>query len=110
MLGPATTASLGAGNQWLDFEEPDAREVTLLEGTAEIFSRLTDNYSISASADYRHEEDTRFGLTEGFQFDTELEYQYRQFGATIGAEWSLLERRDDEIDSVFLYVRLQRRF
>ncbi len=110
MLGPATTASIGATNQWLDFEEPDAREVTLREGTAEIFSRLTDNYSISASADYRHEEDTRFGLTEGFQFDTELEYQYRQFGATIGAEWSLLERRDDQIDSVFLYVRLQRRF
>lgn len=110
MLGAATTASLGASNQWLDFEEPDEREVTLLEGTAEIFTRLTDNYSISASADYRHEEDTRFGLTEGFQFDTELEYQYRQFSATVGAEWSLLERRDDEIDSVFLYLRLQRRF
>jgi len=110
MLGPATTASIGATNQWLDFREPDAREVTLLEGTAELFSRLTDKYSVSASADYRHEEDTRFGLTKGFQFDTELEYQYRQFHAKVGAEWSLLERRDDEIDGVFLYVRLQRRF
>lgn len=110
MLGPATSTSLGVSNQWLDFGEPDAREVTLFESSAEIFSRLTDNYSISASADYRDEADTRFGVTRGFQFDTELEYQYRQFSATIGAELSFLERRDDQIDSLFLYLQLKRRF
>ncbi len=110
MLGPATSASVGVASRWLDFDEPDAREVTLLDGSAEIFSRLTDNYSISASADYRDEEDTRFGVTRGFQFDTELEYQYRQFSATIGAELAFLERREDQIDSIFLYLQLRRRF
>jgi len=110
MLGPATTAGVGLMNQWLEFGAPDAREVTLLEAGAEVFSRLTDNYSISASVDYRDEEDTRFGETKGLQFDTELEYRYRQFSATMGAELSSLERRDDQINSVFLYVRAQRRF
>ena len=110
MIGPATSVGIGALNQWLDFGEPDARQVTLFDGTAEIFSRLTDNYSISGSVDYRNEEDSRFGTTRGFQFETELEYQYRQFRATVGAELDLLERRDDQIDSVFLYVRALRRF
>ncbi len=110
MIGPATSAGVGLMNQWLEFGAPDARDVTLLEASAEVFSRLTDNYSLSASVDYRDEEDTRFGKTRGFQLDTELEYRYRQFSATMGAELSFLERRDDEIDSVFLYIRAVRRF
>jgi hypothetical protein len=110
LIGPATTASLGLTNQWLDFGEPDAREVELLEATAEVFSRLTDKYSISSSVDYRNEDDTRFGITEGFQIDNKLEYHYRQFTATIGLELNFLERRDDEINSVFLYFKAQRRF
>ena len=110
MMGPATTASIGVGNQWLDFSEPDTRQVQLFETTAEIFSRLTDNYSISSAVNYRHEDDTRFGTTKGFQIDSKLEYQYRQVTATIGAELSFLERRDDRIDGIFLYVRALRRF
>jgi hypothetical protein len=109
-IGPATTASLGLTNQWLDFGEPDARQVDLLEATAELFSRLTDRYSISNSVDWRDEDDTRFGVTRGFQIDNKLEYNYRQFTATIGAELNFLERRDDRIDGVFLYIKAQRRF
>jgi len=110
MMGPATTASIGLMNQWLDFGEPDARQVRLLEASADLFSRLTDNYSLSASVNYRDEDDTRFGITKGFQIDSKLEYQYRQFSATVGAELDFLERRDDQIDGVFLYFRALRRF
>jgi len=110
LLGPATTASVGVSNQWLDFGEPDARDVTLLRGDAKIFSRLTDTCSISAGADYRDEDDTRSGATRGFQFDTELQYRYRQVSAKVGAELSFLNRRNDEINSVFLYLQVQRRF
>ncbi len=110
MIGPATMASIGVGNQWLDFSEPDDRQVQLFETTAEIFSRLTDNYSISSTVNYRNEQDTRFGTTKGFQIDNKLEYQYRQVTATIGAELNFLERRDDRIDGIFLYIRALRRF
>jgi hypothetical protein len=109
-IAPATSASLGVANHWLSFEEPDARDVTLFQSTAEIFSRLTDAYSLSGSAEYRDENDTIFGATKGFQFKTELGYQYRQFSATVGAELDLLERRGDEINSLFLYLRALRRF
>jgi hypothetical protein len=109
-IGPATSASLGVANHWLSFEEPDVRDVTLFETNAEIFSRLTDAYSLLASAEYRDEDDTLFGTTLGFQFKTELGYQYRQFSATVGAELNLLERRGDEINSLFVYLRAMRRF
>jgi hypothetical protein len=109
-LGPATTASVGVSNQWLEFDEPDARDVTLLRGDARVFTRLTEAFSISAGADYRDEDDTRIGVTRGFQFETELLYRYRQVSAKVGAELSFLNRRDDEINSIFVYMQLQRRF
>ncbi|MHC4517081.1 MAG: hypothetical protein ACYTAS_00700 [Planctomycetota bacterium] len=110
LLGPATSASAGVSHQWLDFGEPDARDVQLLKAEAKIFSRLTDAYSISLGTGYRDEDDTRFGVTRGFQLDTELQYRYRQVSARLGAELSFLSRRDDETNSVFLYLQVQRRF
>jgi hypothetical protein len=110
LIEPATTASIGLGQQWLDFGAPDNRQVQLFEATAEVFGRLTDNYSLTGSVDYRDEEDSRFGTTRGFHIAGVLEYQYRQFSATAGAELNFLERRDDRIDSVFLYFRALRRF
>jgi len=110
MLGPATSASLGVSNQWLEFGAPDARDVQLLKADAKVFSRLSSTYSLSAGVDYRDEDDTRFGVTRGFQFDTELQYRYRQVSARLGAEMSFLSRRDDEINSVFVYLQVQRRF
>jgi hypothetical protein len=109
-IGPATSASLGAANYWLSFSAPDVRDVTLFESSAELFSRLTDASTISASVNYRNEQDTVFGTTRGFQFRTELNYQYRQFSAIVGGELDLLERRGDEINSLFLYIRAVRRF
>jgi hypothetical protein len=110
LIGPRTSASVGGLSQWLSFGQPDERDVTVWRGGAEVLSRLTNTYSISATVDYRNEDDTRFGLTEGLQFEGELQYQYRQLRAVLGAELSTLNRRADQIDSVFVYLRLQRRF
>lgn len=105
-----TRASLRVSNHWLDFDEPDDRDVVLFRSGAEIFSRLTDEYSFSARADYRDEDDTRFGSTRGFQFNSELQYNFRQLSITAGIEISSLDRRNDKIDGDFLYFRLKRFF
>ena len=105
-----TSASVRASNHWLDFGEPDARDIILFKGGAEIFSRLTDEYNISARFDYRDEDDSRFGITDGFQMRSELQYNYRQLSITTGVEFNLLERRSDEIKGTFLYFRLRRVF
>ncbi len=109
-LSPDTSASVGVLNHWLDFGEPDARNVVLFKTGAEVFSRLTDKYGVSARADYRDEDDTRFGATRGFQFNSELQYNVRQLSVVTGVEFNTLSRRSDEIDGSFLYFRLKRFF
>ena len=105
-----TRASVQVLNHWLDFDEPDERDVVLFKSGAEIFSRLTNECSISVRADYRDEDDTRFGATRGFQFNSEVQYNFRQLSITTGVEFNSLERRNDEIDGSFLYFRLKRFF
>jgi len=105
-----TSVSMRVINHWLNFSEPDERDVELFKTGAEVFSRLTNEYSISARADYRDEDDTRFGITRGFQFISELKYNFRQLSVLAGAEFNVLDRRNDEIDSSLLYFRLKRFF
>ena len=105
-----TRVSVRVLNHWLDFDEPDERDVVLFKSGAEIFSRLTNECSISARADYRDEDDTRFGATRGFQFNSEVQYNFRQLSITTGVEFNSLNRRNDEIDGSFLYFRLKRSF
>lgn len=105
-----TSASVQVLNHWLDFGAPDERDVVLFKAGTEVFSRLTDKYGVSARADYRDEDDTRFGSTRGFQFSSELQYNVRQLSIVTGVEFNTLERRNDEIDGSFLYFRLKRFF
>jgi hypothetical protein len=109
-LNSYTNISMRVINQWLEFSEPDKRDVELFKTGAEIFSRLTSEYTISARADYRDEDDTRFGITRGFQFSSELKYNFRQLSVLTGVEYNILDRRSDEIDSSFFYFRLKRLF
>jgi len=105
-----TNVSMRVMNHWLDFSEPDERDVELFKTGAEVFSRLTEEYSILARADYRDENDTRFGITRGFQFSSELKYNFRQLSVLAGVEFNVLDRRNDEIDSSLLYFQLKRLF
>ena len=105
-----TNVSMRVINYWLDFREPDERDVVLFKTGAEVYSRLTEEYSISARADYRDEDDTRFGITRGFQISSELKYNFRQLSVLAGIEFNVLDRRNDEIDSSLLYFQLKRFF
>jgi len=105
-----TTVSVRASSQWLDLDEPDARDIELFRTGGEILSRLAEKFTISARIDYRNEDDSRFGITEGVQFNPELRYNYRQLSFVVGLELNMLKRRRDEIDSNFLYLGLKRFF
>ncbi|MHC4543225.1 MAG: hypothetical protein ACYTDW_01750 [Planctomycetota bacterium] len=109
-INPDTRATLRAFNHWLDFGEPDPRDVSLFSSGGEIFSRLSDRLNISTRLDYRDEDDTRFGITRGFQVRSELEYNYRQLRINAGVEWNFLKQGGVEFDSNFFYIRLKRLF
>lgn len=109
-LSPQTTASLRVMNHWLDFGKPDERDVVLFKTGGEIYTRLNEALDITARADYRNEDDTIFGITRGFQFISELKYTFRRMSISTGVEVNLLNRRRDEIDGSYLYLKLKRFF
>ena len=109
-LTEKTTATLMGTAHWLNFGEPDDRDVTLYKAGAELFSRLGSHYDLSSAINYRNEQDSRFGRTRGLQFTSELRYSYRQLSLATGAELSFLRRRNDEINNAFVYLRLKREF
>ncbi|MHC4083646.1 MAG: hypothetical protein ACYSWZ_05140 [Planctomycetota bacterium] len=109
-ISPDTRATLQAFNHWLEYGEPFPRNVVLFSSSGKIYGRLTDRYNISAGINYRDEDDSRFGVTRGFEIYSELEYLYRQVNFTAGVELDILKRREVETNGYFFYFRLKRLF
>ncbi|NIX01717.1 MAG: hypothetical protein GWN13_26475 [Phycisphaerae bacterium] len=105
-----TTADVHAGYHWIDFGQPDPRELELFTLGAEIFTRLRDKCTLSCRLDWRNEEDSVFGNTDGLRIGSELRYDYRQLDIRAGLEFNQLDRRDDETESTLFYIRLKRSF
>ncbi|MHC4366133.1 MAG: hypothetical protein ACYSW8_00795 [Planctomycetota bacterium] len=109
-LNPDTKVNVYASNSWIDYMGTNPYDITLLTFGAAASSRLTDNYSIFGNIDYRNEDDTRQGTTEGFQSALELRYDLRQLSIRTGVEFNSLDRFGRETDNTFLYLRLKRIF
>jgi len=109
-LGPDTTSDIRVSSQWLDFGEPDPRSLELLTFGSGMFSRLSSKLTLSHTFDWRDEDDSVFGNTDGLWLASELRYDYRQLHLMTGLEFNQLDRRDDRIKGIFLYCRLKRLF
>ncbi|MFC1793077.1 hypothetical protein ACFL3Q_05770 [Planctomycetota bacterium] len=109
-LNPHTKISVYASNSWIDYIGTVPYDITLLTLGATASSKLTDNYSIFSNVDYRDEDDSRQGFTEGFQWSIELRYILRQLSVSTGVEFNSLDRLSHETDNTFFYFRLKRFF
>ena len=109
-LDSDTTADFHASYHWIDFGQPDPRELELFTLGTGIFTRLKDRFTLSCRLDWRNEDDSVFGNTDGLRVISELRYDYRQLSVRAGLEFNELDRRDDELGSTFLYLRLKRAF
>ncbi len=109
-IGADTSAHVRALKYWTEYGEPDNRDIEIFVAEGGISSRLTDKYDVSVSIDYRDQEDSKSGDTNGFQFESELRYSYRQLSVITGVDFSFLKRNELETDSVFWYLRLKRTF
>lgn len=109
-LGPDTTSDIHATAHWLDFGDPAPRDLTLFTFGTSVYSRLTPYLTITNMLNWRDEDDSVFGKTEGVSVSSELRYDYRQMHVMAGFEYNNLERRDDIIKGILLYLRLKRHF
>lgn len=109
-LSRDTTSDIHVSRHWLDFGEPDPRNLELFTLGSGIFSRLNNKLTLSSFFDWRNEDDSIFGNTNGLWWRSELRYDYRQLHFTMGFEFSELDRRNDKTKGTFLYFRLKRLF
>ena len=110
VLDPDTRATFRALKNDLKFSPPDSRDVTTYNLVAELSRQLSNRYILTSRVDYRDENDTEFGKTEGFEFRSELKYLYRQVYVIVGAEYDMLDRNNDKTNEVFFYMKLKRFF
>jgi hypothetical protein len=99
-----------ASNNWIDNTDTNPNEVELFSAGGEMSYRLSDQYTLLNKIDYRAEDDSRQGETEGFQWRTELQYQFRLLSLSVGFELDFLDRFDHETDNKLLYFNLIRSF
>lgn len=99
-----------ASQRWIDYTTEPVYDVDLFTVGSDLLMPLTDAYSLTGRVDYRNEEDSRQGRTEGFQARVECRYRFRQVTARLGAEFNTLDRLSHERESVFVYFRLKRMF
>ena len=109
-LGTDTTADIHASGHWLDFGDPAPRDLVLYTFGSSIFSRLTSKLTVANTFNWRNEDDSVFGKTDGIALSSELRYDYRQLHINTGFEYNDLKRRDDIIKGVLMYFRLKRHF
>ncbi|MHC4741815.1 MAG: hypothetical protein ACYS8Z_07895 [Planctomycetota bacterium] len=109
-LGPDTTSDIHGTAHWLDFGDPAPRDLTLFTFGTTMYSRLTPHLTITNMLNWRDEDDSVFGKTEGISVSSELRYDYRQMHVMTGFEYNDLERRDDITKGILLYLRMKRHF
>jgi hypothetical protein len=102
--------SVWGGKQLQDYGEPQLRNVDSMSLGSEFYWRLSNKYSFTADMEYVEENDTLFGDTSGFDFNSELEYKYRQFSFLSGLDYTTLTRMSSTTDTLFIYMRIRREF
>jgi len=109
-LGPDTRLSTYLANDWLNYTPEVPYDVVMFRAGGLLSNKLTDHLSITSDLAYRDEDDSRQGVTKGYQSNTELTYKFRQLSISTGIEFNFLKRLEHETDSQFFYFRLKRKF
>lgn len=109
-LGDNATISVFGRQLSQDFSGLRIREMDSFTTGTTYWCRLSSRLSVSADMEYHDEDDTDFGVTKGFEINSELSYNYRQLSAHAGVEYDFLKRRATTTDSLFVYFRVKRTF
>ncbi len=110
-VSPRTNLSAGIAQSWQESgTDGDSRQTSLFKATGNIRTRLGKHLSLSGNADWRHEDSSDVGRTEGLTMGAALEYNYRAFSFEAGWDSYLLDRRGIERNDSLFYLRLSRRF
>ena len=82
----------------------------MFKAKGRIRTRLGKNLRLSGKAEWRNEDSSDIGITEGLTLGIALEYDYRAFKFRAGWDSYALDRDNSERSNSMFYFRLIRRF
>ena len=110
-LTSKTTLWGSVSNTWIDtFGEDTSRDSTLFRVEGKIRTRLSPNLRVSGRVEYRNEDDSDLGPTDGYRIGSSLDYERGSLRLRAGWDTYFLERRNTESESTRFFLDLARFF
>ncbi|MBN1766329.1 MAG: hypothetical protein JW860_13800 [Sedimentisphaerales bacterium] len=91
-IDPKTTLSTKLSQSWIETGGLNARDTTLFNARGKLKTRMGNHLRLIGGIEWRDEDRSDVGRTQGFRFNSELKYDYRQLSLKMGWEYSLLDR------------------
>ena len=109
-LSPKSSFIARLSQSWIESTGTKDRETNVFKAEGEIKSRLNRHLSLNNSADWRDEDSTDTGRTQGLKLGSALVYEYRMLNVKAGWETNILKRSNTDTTGTDLYLRIVRRF
>ncbi|MBC8379862.1 MAG: hypothetical protein H8E62_11900, partial [Planctomycetes bacterium] len=109
-LTPKTSLSGNISQTWIDTSGDNSRQATLFRADGKIRTRLNRYLSLSGRTEYRKEDNSDIGRTNGYRVGASLDFNRASLSVRAGWDTYFLERRNTESESTRFYMNLIRRF
>lgn len=109
-LTPATSLTSTVSQTWIDTSGDNSRQSTLFRADGRLRTRLNKYVSLSGRTEFRQEDNSDIGHTNGYRVGASLDYNRGSLSVRTGWDTYFLERRNSESDSTRFYLNLVRRF
>ncbi|MDH4202810.1 MAG: hypothetical protein OEV87_07935 [Phycisphaerae bacterium] len=109
-LSARTSLNGGISQTWIDTSGQIPRESELFRADGKIRTRLSRYLNLTGRAEYRKEDDSQIGPTDGYRIGASLDYNRASLSIRAGWDTYFLDRQSVESDSTRFYLDLIRRF
>lgn len=109
-LTSTTFLSGGISQTWIDMSGENSRQSTLFKVDGKIRTRMSRYLSVSGRTEYRKEDNSDMGPTDGYRIGASLDFERGSLSVRTGWDTYFLKRSNTESDSSRFYLNLVRRF
>ncbi|MCF7958407.1 MAG: hypothetical protein K9M57_08170 [Phycisphaerae bacterium] len=109
-LSRYSSMSVDVSQSWVDVGGINPHDRSLFTTGGSFRSLITRRLRFNASSQWRDQQDSTAGPTEGIRFDSELIWKYRNVTAKTGWELNILDRNKQETTHTNLFLRVIREF
>ena len=109
-LTPRTYLNGRVSQTWTETGGVFERDVSLFRASGSLRTRMTRHLNLSGKAEFRKEESSDSGPTDGYKIGAALQYNRSAFSARAGLDYYYLNHLNVEREGTVFYLTVTRRF